>query len=279
MIYFKLKYSAPLFVLFIVSVFYFSSCEKTKSCPAGNLCIEGNVLEYQSRPTAAKLIIDVPEGAVYANAAVIITDMVPYYPANADYTTLDRYFAGGMFRIEPADIAFKDFITLTIEYTTDGITDDIGDNFEDFLLLYYIDDDNNWSIVNASTVDKGKNTVSAKVTHLGTYAIAAPKDCIVGEWRIPGQLGSYDYSQSITFNVQGVGNWKHIVDCDSLDFELSYEQFSWQYKDDDLYLFNFSPWQGCGYTGPVSADMEIPFECDGNVLKLFSPSISYSRNQ
>ena len=270
--YMKVKYSIPIFISFIISIFAFSSCEKTKSCPQGNICIEGNKIEYQSGPTKAKLIIDVPKGAVYANAAVAITDLVPYFPASANFTNFERYFAGGMFKIEPTDLELKKFITITIEYPSNGFIDFIGDNFEEDLLLYYIDEHNNWSIVNASTLDMQKDQVSAKVTRLGTYAVGAQRDCLLGIWQNYLSFGDDDLTESITLNNQGSGKRSYVVPCGDYNFALAHDEFSWKLLEGDLFLYDFSPVDSCNEIGNASPNIALPFECNDSILILVPPT-------
>ncbi len=262
----------------IAFVFIFSSCEKTKSCPDGNLCVEGNVLEYQSSNERAKITIEAPEGAVYANTAIIITDMVPFYPANADYGTYKRHFAGGMFNIQPTDLDLKKFLTISIEYTAEGITTYIGDNFEEDLVLYFIDEDENWSIVNASSIDVEKDKVFAQVTRLGVYAVGAPKDCIIGEWRYGTGIGNYFYNMSYTFNNQGKGKREIVSACNEelTEYDVITMEFSWRYDETDndkIDLYNFGPATGCGEIGGLLPDMQIEFECSESDLVIDDGSI------
>ena len=263
----------------IMALSLFTSCEKTSSCPDGNLCVEGNILTYQTRPIGAKLIIDAPPGSVYNNAAVVITDMVPYYPSTANYNTYERFFAGGMFKIEPIDLVLKKLITVSIEYPGDGFIDLLGNNYEDGLILYYIDKDWNWSIVNASMLDVSADRVSAQVTRLGTYAVGAVKDCIIGDWRFVDGFSGFEFLQRVVFYVDGKGKREFAVLCNNLtDTAIAVENFSWKFEQTQLSLYNFSARVACDTLGYTTPDRTIDYECTGPTLTLFDlPLITFSR--
>lgn len=276
---FNLKSYTVLIISLVGLSFSFTSCEKTKSCPQGNICVEGNVLTYQTKPTGAKLIIDVAPGSVYNNTAIVITDMVPEYPANANYGTSERFFAGGMFRIEPEDLNLKKLITISIEYPGDGFTDYLGNNYEDDLTMYFIDDDFNWSIVNASSLDTDADLVSVQVTRLGIYAIAAVKDCIVGDWKYGlGDLTYGSFDKRIVFTNDGKGKREFLDICQFNDTSLAVENFSWKFEDDKLALYNFSARIACDTLGFTTTDRLIEFDCTGPSLIIYdNPIVTYNR--
>ncbi|MEA3443097.1 MAG: hypothetical protein U9R19_00060 [Bacteroidota bacterium] len=273
------KISIPLFIIMLGSLaLSFSNCNKTKSCPAGNLCVEGNTFEYQLRPTSAKLIIEVPEGAVYGNAAVTITDMVPAYPANADFGDFDRHFAGGFFNIEPNDLPLKQLIRIAIEYPGSGIIDEEDNNYEEELRLWFIDKDDNWSIFPSSECDAEKNQVFAWVKKLGKYAVAAEKECIVGEWRQGDTIAEFPYYQRVMFNIDGTGRREFINDCGSGDWNSSGENFKWSFTSGLLDMYNFTAKTVCDTISFTTPDRHIEYECTGPTLFLGDlPPVTYTR--
>lgn len=261
-------------ILFALS---FGSCNKTKSCPDGNLCVEGNTYEYQLKPTSAKLIIEVPEGAVYSNTAITTTDLVPSYPAHADYDDFDRHFAGGIFKIEPLDLPLKQLIKIAIEYPNEGITDAEGNNYEDNLRLWFVNDDEVWSIVPASRVDVDKNQVYAEVKKLGIYAVAAEKECIVGEWHQGDTTATYPYQQRVIFNVNNNGVREYIMECGPDDWRVSKETFKWDFYMGQLKMYGFTARNFCD-TSIVTPLTLINYYCTGPTLLLEDlPSVTYSR--
>ncbi len=273
----KISYPVLLVVLFLLA-FGLNQCNKTKSCPEGNLCVEGNILEYQFKPTSAKLILEVPEGSVGRNSAVVITDLVPSYPANADYGDFDRHFAGGLFNIEPHDLPFNQLFKLSIEYPGSGIFDDEGNNYESELRLWYIDEDESWSIVPSSEVDMDNDLVFAWVKRLGIYGVGAPKECIVGEWRVGDTLAEYPYEQRIFFNIDGSGRREFIYECGPGVWQESGENFDWEFISGQLSIHNFTERTVCDTISFTTPDTEVNYDCSGPTLYLEDiPPVTYFR--
>ncbi len=264
-------------ITLIMLLLSFSSCNKTKSCPDGNLCVEGNIYEYQLRTTSSKLIIEVPEGAVYGNASVTITDLIPAYPANSNFSEYDRHFAGGYFNVEPHDLPLKQLIKISIEYPGTGIMDDAGNNFENDLRLWFIDDDENWSIFPSSLVDTENNRVYAWVGKLGRFAVAAEKECIISEWRQGDSLAVYPYHQRVVFNLDMTGRREFIIECGTDDWQESGENFKWFLTSGQLRMYNFTTRSVCDTT-TKSIDKTIDFDCTGPTLFLGDlPAVTYER--
>ena len=246
---------------------FFSSCNKTTSCPEGNLCIEGNTYEYQLNPNGAKLIIEVPEAAMGRNVAITTTDMVPSYPANSDFSDFDRHFGGGYFKIEPTDVVTKQLIKMIIEYPNNGIFDQDGNNYEEALRLWYINDDDIWSMVPSSEVDTENNQVFAWVTNLGSYGVAAEKECIVGVWHFGDSIGEYPYQQRLQFNVNHSGTRDYVMICAGMDDPfISTETFDWQFNDGKLEMFDFSKRSMCDTLDIKTPDMEFLYDCSASSL-------------
>ncbi len=247
------------------------SCDEPVNCPQGNFCTIGNTFEFQSNNAGAKLIIDVPEGAVYNNSAILATDLVPGYPAQIGYFHPKRYFIGSMFKIEPTDLPLKSLINLTIQYPGGAETDRLGNNYSNDLLLYYITDDN-WSIVNESTHDPFSRRVSANVLRLGTYAIAAPREPIEGEWWLENEDLDWGYSKRMVFLHDLSGYWEEVHDCgptpQDSNLQLSYESFEWNMVNDSVVsLFSFTPKQVCDTIGFTRSDlMNTAIQLDDNNL-------------
>ncbi len=247
------------FILLFGFIYLFSSCDEPVNCPDGNFCTIGNTYEFQSNLNGAKLIIEVPEGAVYNNAAVVTTDLIPAYPAQVSYDTPKRYFAGGLFKIEPTDLALKGLIKLTIQFPPGANFDRLGNNYSDDLRLYYVVKDN-WSIVNESVVNLSSRQVSANVLRLGTYAVGAPRLPIVADWQLESELYDWGYSKRLVFLHNSSGYWEEVYDCnvlpEVLDYQLSYEEFEWELLNDSVVnLFDFTPRQVCDTIGFTRADM------------------------
>lgn len=263
-----------LFFLCMLSLTFFS-CNQNLSCPEGNLCVNGNELEYQANVNGAKIFIDCPENVVYNNSAVIISDLIPGYPASVNYNKPDFHFGGGMFKIEPTDLPLKGLLTITIQYPKDAVEDQLGNQWAEDYVLYYIEKDN-WQIINNSINDVTLGTVSGQVNRLGIYAVGTPKDCLVGDWRLIDPFDTlHDYSHRVVFLNTHKGWRELLVDCDTsaagVDYQYSHEDFSWSLeKDTMLNVFDFLPVNACGISGTIpAADIEdIIVRCDGNFLEL-----------
>ncbi len=247
-------------------------CDQDNECSEGHLCVSGNVLEYQSSNDRAKLIIDNPEGAAYTNEAVTVTDLVPAPPAVINLQRGDLHFGGGWFKIEPTDMQFKKLITISIQFPQSAKVDALGNNWADDYILYYVDHDN-WKPVNDSEVVLNDNMVSGQVRRLGEYAVAAPKECIVGDWRIWGD-NSYGYAARVVFLNSNSGWREYIVDCDTaiavFDYQPTKEIFSWELNNDTLLsMYNFAPINICGGTGFAAPDNnDIIARCEDLFLVL-----------
>ena len=250
----------------------FVSCDVDNECPEGNICVVGNTLEYQSSTDRAKLIIDVPEGAAYNNEAITVSDLVPDYPAQTNFQRSDLHFGGGWFMIEPINMDFKKLITISIQFPQEAKIDGLGNTWADKYLLYYVDHDN-WTIVNDSEVLINENKVTGQVLRLGEYAVAAPKPCIVGDWRTPSN-NSYGYNARVVFLIANKG-WRELIkDCDPTwveDLQPTRENFEWSLSNDTLLqVFNFSAISECGVSGTTSSDVDnIAVYCEDFQLELF----------
>jgi hypothetical protein len=245
-------------ILFAFSGIFAGSCDKDTSCPPGNLCVSGNILEFQTNNNTAKIIIEVPEGAVYNNAAVIISDLIPGYPSGIDYDTPEFRFGGGLFKIEPIDLPIKDIIKITIKYPQDATSDYLGNNYASDYRLYFVKD-GSWSIVNNSQSDPQNGLVWGNVLRLGTYAVGAVKECLQGDWRKLNSDTIYGYSSRIVFLNTGKGWRETIVDCDTssnISLQIGREDFSYTlFQDSILNVFQFSPFFACSATGITNPDV------------------------
>lgn len=239
-------------VLLMLTAFW--SCDEPTTCPEGNLCIIGNTVEYQLSTQSARLTLINPEGAVVNNTAIEITDMVPGYPAQVDYNTVNSHFGGGMFKIEPFDVQFSTFLTIRIKYPDGAETDYLGNDYAPDFRMYYVKD-GNWSVVNESYCDVEAGEVVGNVLRLGQYTIAAKKETIEGDFIVPSVEYTNGYSSRIVFLHDKTGFREWIVDCDTAllvnDFQLARDSFKYALEDDLLNMTNFSASYYCNHTGPV----------------------------
>ncbi|MCF8294655.1 MAG: hypothetical protein K9I34_01225 [Bacteroidales bacterium] len=249
---------------------FLSSCDEPTSCPDDSLCSMGNTLTYQMSSNAATLIVENPEGAVFGNTVVGITDLIPGYPAQVNYTTPWSHFGGGMFKIEPFDLAIKEFITIKIKYPVGANLDYLGNNYAPELRLYYVDDWN-WSVVNESYCDVERGEVIGKVLRLGTYAIAAERDMLEGDYIIPYE-NEFGYYTRLVFlhNSKGFREW--VVDCDTAllveNWQLARDSFYYEYNKDSVSLINFTNAIICNYTSLTPAPDMLNISYTVDILQL-----------
>jgi hypothetical protein len=257
----------------LLLLFAFNSCDEPASCPDGNLCIQGNELTYQLSSQSAVITIINPEGAIHTNAAVDIIDMVPGYPAQVDYNSVNLHFGGAMFNIEPDDLTFSKFLTIKIKFPAIATTDYLGNQWAEDFRMYYIKD-GNWSVVNESYYDAAGGTVNAQVLRLGVYAVGAKKECIEGDWIVPSTDFSFGYSSRIVFLHNETGYREWVVDCDTAanvtDYKLAKDFFIWKTKAGGLVdLTEFTEPVVCGGLATPQPDLiDMLYFCSDGELTM-----------
>ncbi|MCX6258112.1 MAG: hypothetical protein NTW49_09505 [Bacteroidia bacterium] len=257
------------FILISLVILTTSGCHKDIKCPNGVACTQGAQILYQGSDTGMVLSLIFPPNAVVTDAQLYFHDLT----YSGVYTIPSRWFAKSYFDIEPSTLQLDQLVKIELGYLPADAIDDLGNNFEDNLQLYYIENSiygKLWSIVNACQLDKVNHVVSAYVTKLGQYAVAAPKSLLVDEWWTTPGIGSYNYAKRMILYLDGSGVKYEVVDCDTTaatDWELSTKNFKWRVEQDSvLTLYAFHLTQICNGTSPADNPITQVFHVDDTYL-------------
>ena len=256
-------------ILISLLILITSGCRKDNKCPNGVICTQGTQIFYQGSDSGMVLSLTIPANSVITDAQLFFEDL----SFSGNFTTSSRWFAKSYFDIEPNTLQLLQLIKVELGYIPADAIDDLGNNYEDDLRLFYVENSLNgklWSLVNACQVNKEKHTVFAQVTKLGQYAVAAPKLMLVDEWWTTPGVGSYNYAKRMILYRDGKGVKYEVVDCDTtvnVDYQLSTKEFKWKVEQDSvLTLYSFKPTQLCNSSSPADANITSVFHVDDTYL-------------
>ena len=261
---------------------FLPGCKKDKTCPNGNICVQGTEITYQKSDSGMVIKLIIPPNAVENNAQLFFDDL----SFQADYSTSTIWFAQSYFDIKPYDLTLLQLVKIVVEYPPAAAIDDNNNNFENDLRLYYIEDNittKKWSIVNACQLDKEAHTVSANIIHFGQYAIAAPKSALVDEWWITPGVGNYEFAKKLILKRDGTGTENQVVDCNPAgtpDWQLTVSQFRWKVEQDSfIRRYHFNPTIICGESSGSPNDTSVVFHVDDTYLTIFDQfSLTWHRH-
>ena len=263
-------------------LFFLTGCNKDIKCPNGNICVQGTEITYQKGDSGLVLKLIIPPNAVDKNSQLFFDDLTN----QGDFTTSTLLYAHSYFDIKPHDLNLLQLVKIILEYVPSEVIDDNNNNFEDDLKLYFVEDlisSKKWSIVNACQLDKVNHTVSAQIIHFGQYAVAAPKNPLIDEWRITPGMGTFEFSARLILYRDGTGTENHVVNCNpagTADWQLSVSEFRWRVEQDSVITrYHYKPTVTCGSNGTTPDDVSAIFHVDENYLTIFDQySLTWHRH-